>query len=150
MANFFRGFIALLVASLTTAIIGSVFSSQFVISELISIGAEIPFSTRLSMTADDFGILPSLMPLTLICFVIAFSIASLCNKYIGGKRIVWYIIAGSAGLMATLLVMKAVLVVTGIAGTRSTLGFLSFGLAGAVGGWVFAKLTNSLAKPGDR
>ena len=149
MSNFFRGLIALLIASSTTALIGSVFSSQFVISDLISIGAEIPFSDRLSMTVDDFGILPSLIPLTLICFVIAFSIGSLCIKYIGGQRIVWYIVAGATGLMATLLVMKVVLIVTGIAGTRSTFGFLSFGLAGAIGGWVFAKLTDSLANQGD-
>jgi len=148
MANFFRGLIALLVASLTTALIGSVFSSQFVISELISVGAEIPFSDRLSMTVDDFGILPSLIPLTLVCFVVAFSIGSLCIKYIGGNRIIWYIVAGAAGLITTLLVMKAVLIVTGIAGTRSTFGLLSFGLAGAIGGWVFAKLTNSLANQG--
>ncbi len=149
MTNFFRGLIALLVASLTTALLGSVFSSQFVMSDLISVGAEIPFSDRLSMTIDDFGILPSLIPLTLVCFVIAFSIGSLCIKYIGGKRIVWYMVAGAAGLMATLLVMKAVLLVSGIAGTRSTLGFLSFGLAGAIGGWVFAKLTHSLTNQGD-
>lgn len=149
MANFFRGLIALLVASLITALIGSIFSSQFVISDLISIGAEITFSDRLSMTVDDFGILPSLIPLSLICFVIAFSIGSLCIKYIGGTRVVWYAIAGAAGLMAMLLVLKAVFVVTGIAGTRSTLGFLSFGLAGAIGGYVFAKLTNSLANQGE-
>jgi len=149
MAIFFRVLIALLLASLTTAIIGSVFSSQFVIAELISIGAEIPLSTRISMTLDDFGILPALILLTAVCFVVAFTIAALCNKYIGGKRLVWYIAAGAIGLMTTLLIMKAVVLVTAIAGTRSAFGFLSFGLAGAMGGWLFATLTRSLSAQGE-
>ena len=53
------------------------------------------------------------------------------------------ILAGACALMATLMLLKAVFLITPIAGTRSTIGFLSFGLAGAIGGWVYAKISNA-------
>jgi hypothetical protein len=45
--------------------------------------------------------------------------------------------------MSTVLIMKAVLLITPIAGTRTVLGVLSFGLAGGVGGWVYDKITSA-------
>ena len=140
MSNNIRIFISLIVASITTAILGSLFSSQFVINDLIAIGADISMATRLSMSIDDFAILPALGAIVVVCFSVAFSVAGLCIRFIGGKQLWWFLAAGGLGLMATLLVMKAVFVVTAIAGTRSSLGFISFGVAGAIGGWIFANL----------
>lgn len=145
MKRFSRYLGGLIFAALTTSIIGSIFSTQFVIASLQDIDVNIPLATRLSMTIDDLAILQSLGLLTAACFVVAFIIAALCQRFIGGNRTLWHIIAGATALMTALLIMKAVLLITPIAGTRSTLGFMSFGLAGAIGGWVFALITSANA-----
>lgn len=141
MPNFLRNVVGLVAATLTTSVVGSVFSTQSVISSLRSLDVEVPLATRLSMTVDDLAILPSMAPLVAICFVVGFIVAPLCIRYIGGNRTAWHVVAGAVALITTLLVMKAVLLITAIAGTRSVFGLLSFGLAGAIGGWVYAKIT---------
>ena len=139
--NLLRNIVGLIVATLTTAIIGSIFSSQSVIASLQSLDIVVPLVTRLSMTLDDLAILTALAPVTAICFVVGFIVAALCVRFIGGNRTAWHILAGAAALVTTLLILKAVLLITAIAGTRTTLGLMSFGLAGAIGGWVYAKIT---------
>jgi hypothetical protein len=141
MPNFIRNVAGLIAATLATSVVGSVFSTQSVISSLQSLDVNVPLATRLSMTVDDFAILPSLAPLTGICFVVGFIVAALGVRFIGGNRTAWHIVAGAAALISTLLIMKAVLLITAVAGTRTLLGLLSFGLAGAIGGWVYAKIT---------
>ncbi len=141
MSSFIRKPVGLIAAALTASIIGSVFSTQSVIASLQSIDVEVPLATRLSMTVGDFAILPMLGGLTAICFVVGFTVAALCRRFLGGDRTAWYVIAGASALISTLLIMKAVLLITPIAGTRTLLGLLSFGLAGAIGGWVFAKIS---------
>jgi hypothetical protein len=141
MPNVLRNIVGLVTATLTTSVVGSVFSTQSVISSLQSLDVDVPIATRLSMTVGDFALLPSLAPLVAICFVIGFIVAAICVRRIGGNRTAWHIVAGAVALIATLLIMKAVLLITPIAGTRSLLGLTSFGLAGAIGGWVYAKTT---------
>jgi len=141
MPNFLRNVVGLISATLISSVVGSVFSTQSVISSLQSIDVNVPLATRFSMTVDDLAILLSLVPLIAICFVVGFFVASVCVRHIGGNRTAWHIVAGAVALITTLLIMKAVLLITPIAGTRSLLGLLSFGLAGAIGGWVYAKIT---------
>jgi len=142
MPSFFKNVLALVAAALTTSIIGSIFSTQSVIASLQSLDVKIPIATRLSMTVNDLGILPALTPLTAISFIIGFIVAALCLRFIGGNRSAWHSIAGACALVSMLLIMKAVLLITPIAGARTILGLLSFAVAGAIGGWVYAKLTN--------
>ena len=141
MSSFIRKPVGLIAAALTTSVIGSIFSTQSVIASLQSIDVVIPFGTRLSMTVNDLAILPALGPITSICFIIGFIVAALCTRFIGGNRTAWHMLAGAVALITTLLIMKAVLLITPIAGTRTLLGLLSFGLAGAIGGWVYTKIT---------
>jgi len=143
MSKFFRSIAGLIIAALVTSIIGSLFSTQSVIASLQSLDVEVPLTTRLSMTVNDLGILLALMPITAICFILGFLVAAIGLRFIGGNRIAWHIVAGASALICTLIVMKTVLLVTPIAGTRTLLGLASFGLAGAIGGWVYAKITNS-------
>ncbi len=142
MPSFFRTVLALVAAALTTSVIGSIFSTQSVIASLQSLDVKIPLATRLSMTVSDLGILPALAPLTVISFILGFIVAALCVRFIGGNRNAWHSVAGACALVSMLLIMKAVLLITPIAGARTLLGLLSFAFAGAVGGWVYAKLTN--------
>ncbi|MBL4671970.1 MAG: hypothetical protein JKX81_06885 [Arenicella sp.] len=141
MPNFLRHIVGLVTATLTTSVVGSVFSTQSVISSLQSLDVDVPLATRLSMTVGDLAILPSLLPIVAMCFIVGFIVTAFCVRYIGGNRTAWHIVAGAVALITTLLIVKAVLLITAIAGTRSLLGLLSFGFAGAIGGWVYAKIT---------
>jgi len=143
MLKFIHKLGALIAAAFTTAVIGSIFSTQSVIAGLQSVNVDIPLSTRLTMTLNDLGILAGLIPITAVSFIVGFSVAAACKRLLGGQRILWMILAGACALMATLILLKAVFLITPIAGTRSTLGFLSFGIAGAIGGWVYAKISDT-------
>ena len=132
---------ALIAAALATAMLGSIFSTQSVISSLNSLNVDVSMGDRLFMTINDFYILIALGPITLICFAISFIVAGFCHRLLGGNRTAWHIVAGATSLIATLFIIKAVVLVTLIAGTRTLLGLLSFAVAGAIGGWVYAKIT---------
>jgi hypothetical protein len=141
MLKFMQNVGGLIAATLVTSILGSIFSTQSVIASLAAINVDVPLATRLSMTVSDLNILIALGPITAICFIVGFIIAGLAHGYFGGNRTAWYVIAGASALITTLLIIKSILLITAIAGTRTPLGLMSFALAGAVGGWVYAKLT---------
>jgi hypothetical protein len=143
MPKFMQNVGALIAAAFVTSILGSIFSTQSVIASLMSINVDISLATRLSMTVNDLYILTALVPVTAICFIIGFTVVGLGYRFVGGNRTVWYVIAGATALISTLLIIKAMLLITPIAGTRTPLGLLSFAFAGAVGGWVYAKITAS-------
>ena len=52
-----------------------------------------------------------------------------------------YMLAGFVGLIAIHLIMKAVVGMTGVAATRTLAGLLAQGIAGALGGYLFHRLT---------
>lgn len=128
-------------AVVVAGVLASVFSTQFVIAGLQSIDVEIPLTTRLSMTLDDFGILGTMIPAVAACLLPAFLIAGLLWPRVPGGRTLWYVLAGGAALVAELLIMQATFDLMPIAGARSTFGLLMQGVAGASGGWAFARGT---------
>jgi hypothetical protein len=145
MRRTFKLAIALLVSAAVTALLASVFSTQFVVAGLQAINVEIPVSTRLSMTAADFGILTVLLPAVLACFLIAFVVAGFCASRLGGSRAGWFTAAGATSLIAELMIMQGVFGVMPVSGARSMAGLLTQGIAGAVGGYLFAWLTHQQA-----
>ena len=147
MRTFLVYVLAFIVAVAVAGVTGSVVSTQFVIAALNSIDVAVPFGVRISMTVRDFGILPTLLPAVAACFLPGFLVAGLCASKIGGSRIGWFTVAGATALVAELMLMRAALGLMPIAGARSTFGMLSFALAGAAGGWVFARLTTRRTSP---
>ncbi|MGB5164568.1 MAG: hypothetical protein WBN61_04865 [Woeseiaceae bacterium] len=133
---------ALLLCAAVTALLASIFSSQFVIAGLQTINVDIPFSTRLSMTVADFGILTVLLPAVLACFLVAFLVAGLCAARLGGSRSGWFIAAGATSLVTELMIMQGVFGVMPVSGARSIAGLLAQGVAGAAGGYLFARITS--------
>lgn len=141
MRSFLIRLLAFLAAVVTAAVLGSVFSTQFVIAALGSIGVVVPIDVRLATTVRDFGILPTLVPAVTACFLIGFLIAGLCAAKIGGSRRLWFALAGGSALVCELLIMEATLGLMPVAGARTYPGLAAFGVAGAVGGWLYARLT---------
>ena len=141
MRVFLIRLLAFLASVLAAAVLGSVFSTQFVIGALGSIDVAVPIDVRLTTTIRDFGILPTLVPAVAACFMIGFLVAGLCAAKLGGSRRIWFALAGGAALVCELLVMEASLGLMPVAGARTHAGLAAFGVAGAAGGWIFARLT---------
>ena len=138
----FLHYAAMFVGAVVVAgVLASVFSTQFVIAGLQSIDVAVPLPTRLSMTFDDFGILGTLVPAVAACFLPAFLIAGLLWPRVPGGRSLWFVLAGGAALVAELLILQASFDLMPIAGARSTFGLFMQGVAGATGGWAFARGT---------
>lgn len=128
-------------AVVVAGVVASVFSTQFVIAGLQGIDVEVPFLTRLSMTVDDFGILSAMIPALAACFLPGFLVAGLLWPRVPGGRTFWFVLAGGTALVTELLIMQANFDLMPIAGARSTFGLLMQGVAGAFGGWLFARGT---------
>ena len=133
--------VSFVAAAAIASVLASFCSTQFVIAGLSAPGIDIPPSTRLAMTLDDLGILKALLPAIAACWLVAFPVAALCSRKLGGNRMAWFAAAGGIALVAELLIINAVLGVTIIAGARSLPGLACLGLAGVIGGAVFAHLT---------
>ena len=134
---------AFIAAVLCTSTLASIFSTQFVVSALQDIGVLVSLGTRLLMTLQDLAIFETLLLVTTACFFVGFSVATLCIKYIGGPRLIWFAVAGASALICTLLLMTWHFHLTPIAGARSFLGLMFQAIAGTIGGLLFAKLSHS-------
>lgn len=139
---------AFLAAVLATSLLASVISTQFVLAGLTSIGVDVALGDRLAMTFADFGILPTLTLAVAACFLVGFPVAALMASRTAPRREIWFIAAGAAALIAELLIMRATLGLMPVSGARSLAGLASQGMAGAVGGWLFAALTTSFSGQG--
>ena len=146
MRAFLIRLLAFIASVLATAVIGSVFSTQFVIAALGSIDVTVPLDVRLATTFRDFGILPTLVPAVAASFLIGFLVAGICASMLGGSRAFWFALAGAMALVSELLIMQAVLGLMPVAGARTASGLASFAVAGAAGGWLFARLTRRTEK----
>ena len=129
-----------------TSVLASVFSSQFVMAGLTDLGVRIPLSARLYMTTADLGILPMMLMAFSISLLVGFSIAGICVLK-GGNPSVWFAMGGSIAIISQLLILESIFGSMPIAGARSALGLVFQGVAGAIGGWLFARLAT---RPGMR
>ena len=84
---------------------------------------------------------PMLGILVAFCFLIAFPVAALIVRFLPNLRTVGYVAAGGVAILAALYSMEAALATVPIAGARTPAGLVAQGVAGAVGGFVFALLS---------
>lgn len=132
---------AYLVAIVATTVTGSVLATQFVLAELRTMQVAVPFGVRIETTVHDvIGMGPTFAPIVAAALLVAFLVAALLTRFIPLPDRRWYLVGGFVGIIAALLLIKAVLGGTPIAGARGTLGLLSQGMAGLIGAWVFTKL----------
>lgn len=134
-------------AVLVTFVLASIFATQFIMGNLQDMGMTVTFSDRFSATLHDIeGLSGIYLPLIAISFIISLPVAAGVIKFAPNMRLIGYVLAGAVGLVALHLIMKAALGLTGIAATRTVMGLLSQGLAGAIGGYLFYWLTGMLGK----
>lgn len=137
---------AFLAAVLSTSVLASVLSTQFVLALLGDLNIDVSFADRVAMTWADFGILPAMGMAVAACFLIGFPVAGLLASRVGGDRRLWFALAGCSALLVELAIMRSTLGLMPISGARTTAGFIAQGAAGAAGGWLFAALTTGLSQ----
>lgn len=137
---------AYIAAVLTTAVVGSVSSSQFVYAALVRIdGVSIPFGTWLQSTLVDLKMMLTLAPVLAIGLLLGFLVAGALNKWTRLDRKKLMIAAGGAAWLVAILIMSQVFSLNPIAGARSMLGLVCQVLAGMLGGYAF----HFLSKPNN-
>ena len=139
--KFVKAFFAYLLAVVATTVLGSVAATQFILAELRTMQVAVPFSVRIETTVHDIvGMSPTFAPIVAGALLVAFLVAALLTRFVPLPDRRWYLVGGFVSIIAALLLVKAMLGGTPIAGARGTLGLVSQGIAGLFGGWVFAKL----------
>ncbi|MDP1627735.1 hypothetical protein [Parvibaculum sp.] len=134
--------LAFVLAVVVTTVLGSIAHTQFVLAGLADVGADVSLSDRLSMTAHDIvGMGPLYGAIIGLGFVVAMLAGALVFRLAGTQRTLIYVVAGAAAVAVALTTMGIVYDITPIAGARSTLGFVTQMVAGALGGFAFARVS---------
>ena len=127
---------------LITFLLASIIGTQIVLADILSFGLDVSLSDRISATLHDIlGLAPTLSILISAAFLVAFVVAALCKRLLGGNRAYWYLAAGFTSLPATLVLIKLIMGGTLFAATRTGFGMLLIAVCGLVGGGLFARLT---------
>ena len=132
-----RWIAGLLAAALVTYVVAVIVNAQFVMN---AHGVPISVGDRLNMTAFDVSNMWLYLVIILVALLLGFLIAGLLKRFLPSLSSVAYPIAGAAAIGATLGLMYLQFQTVPISGARSAPGFASQVLAGAIGGWVFAKI----------
>ena len=135
--------LAWILGVMATVVLGVGFQTQNVISKLNAVGAEVSLGDRLSMTAYDIFHLGSLYGIFIsVALAIAFLIGERVIHFAKANRTLVYAAAGAVAIWVLLFTMKTQFFDTHIiAGARDAIGISLQMLAGAVGGFVFSKVS---------
>ena len=137
-----RVIIGYIVAVLATYVVGTMVISQINLASVEALGAPIDWSVRIdAMVHDALHMYDIYLPLVAISFLIALPVAGLIIRWQPNLRLVGYVLAGFVGLIAIHVLMKAMLGMSGVAATRTMLGLIAQGVSGAVGGYLFHRMT---------
>jgi hypothetical protein len=147
MAGLKRTLLPYIAAVLTGGLLTTILSTQVILHYLANAGARMPLAVRAEATWTDLaGFAPTLTALSAIGYAIAFPVAALVSRRIGGLRTFGYALSGYVMIMVMIhaieIFYQTVLgsTITPIASGRDLWGLALIGLGGAVGGLVFAWL----------
>jgi len=133
---------AFLVAVIGTYILGVLFIGQGNLANVAEMGLTVEFSDRLDTLLHDLTHMTAIyLPLVTVSSIIAFSVAAAIIRLTPNLRLIGYVSAGFVALIALHLILKMVLGLTGVAPTRTIMGLIAQGAAGAFGGYLFHILT---------
>lgn len=133
--------LAFLAAVAATAVLGSLVQTQLALAALSGLGVEIGFGERLAASgADLLGFAPMYAGVVAAGFLLAFPVAALLTRWLPTLRHRLYALAGAVAILTALLLMRTLLGLSPVSSARGVNGLALHGLAGAVGGLVFALL----------
>ena len=134
-------------AVLAVYLLGAWVSTQMVLNAVVELGLPVTLSERFATGLHDMtGMAPVYLPLVTIALLIGFPVAALVMRFVPGPRTVGYALAGAAALFAVHEIMPAILGMHMFPATRSAAGVAWQVAAGAVGGYLFARLLANQSK----
>lgn len=129
-------------AVLLTAAVGSILQTQFNLAAIAALSEPIGLMTRLQVTAQDLlGFMPLWSLVVALALLPAFTLAAGLYRWTKWSRLVWFVVAGVAALASALWLLNWVLPITPIAALRSNAGYWAMASSGALGGWLYVRLT---------
>lgn len=149
MGRFLKTYLGPLIAAvIATLVTGVVFQTQRVIAMMKTVGGDVSFTDRLSMTAYDLQHLGSLYGVfILIALSIALSLAIFIARRKPALSLPILMSAGAIAMLVLLFAMKQVFFdIHIIAGARDGLGIAMQMLAGAFGGYAFYRFRRKSAQ----
>lgn len=129
-----------LLAVASTYLIGVLLVTQFNISQVTQLGPAVSLTSRAQTVLHDWlGMLEIYLPLIAIAMFTALLVTGLVlNRFL--PRSAWlYALAGLVAMVALHQIMNLVFEISAVAPTRTSLGLLAQGLAGAIGGYTFER-----------
>ena len=127
---------------LLTYVVASILVTQSNLGNLQMLGMEVGLADRAGATFHDIiGMSSSYLLLILVAFILALPVAAGLARVLPGQRALLYALAGFAAIVALHVIMKTLLGVSGIAATRTLAGLMGQGIAGAIGGFCFHRLS---------
>jgi hypothetical protein len=139
--------LAFMVAVLGGYVFAVLAYSQLNLSNLTDMGVAVGFSDRFGTFAHDVLSMTSMyLPIMTVALLVAFLLAALVLRWVPHLRVLGYVLAGAVGMLAVILFFKVAMGTNPIAVTRTLVGLVSQGLAGAVAGLVYVRVTQGLSR----
>ena len=137
-----------LAAIAVTYLLAAISATQHVASSLESMGLPVSVGTRISMVGQDLvGMAGMFLPLIAFGFLVAFLVTALLCRWWGRWRNALYALAGACALICIHVALNLAFDITPVAIARSTSGLMLQGLAGALGGYVYAVFSPHISVP---
>ncbi|MCC5812437.1 MAG: hypothetical protein JJU06_18905 [Ectothiorhodospiraceae bacterium] len=132
---------AFVVAVAVTAVLSSIAQTQYNMLALTAMGVLVPPGTWLQVVLRDLvGFAPIYAIVVAVAFLLAFIVAAQLARWLPRQRMVLFMLAGAAGILAAVLLINGLAPMTPVAITRYLTGTAILCGAGAVGGWVYMLL----------
>jgi len=141
LARLVRTVFAWLIGSFATYVLASLLHTQLILHELGALDVALSVDERLSTTWGDFLGLRLYGVVVALSMAIGFIIVYLASR--PSTRRWHYALGGTIAIAIALITMRLSFSITPIASAREPLGLALHCVAGALGGWVFARLSLS-------
>lgn len=125
-------------------------ASGHVLSQLSDLGVELSTGQQLAHVSHDWlGFTGIFLPVIVVGLLVGFVVARLLLKIdaLANLTTLAYVAAGAVAVLSIHLILNQQFDMHPIASSRTGLGLLMQAVAGAVGGWLFAKLSYPSARP---
>ncbi len=133
------GYVAAVLATLVAA---SLVHTHFTLHGLRALGAVISAADAWALARGDLaGLGPAFGAVIALALLVGFLVAGLVRRFLPWPRPLAYGLGGGAALLTALWLMHWSFEITPIGSARSWAGLLSLGLAGALGGVIFALIS---------
>ncbi|MEM1231238.1 MAG: hypothetical protein AAGI15_11915 [Pseudomonadota bacterium] len=138
-----RRLLAFVLAVLGTYAVACISATQGALAALPEIAQPISMGVRLQTTIADLGGMAlRFAPLITLALVAGFAVAAAVIRWLPNLRTLGYVLGGATALVAMHLIMKSTFDnIAPVAATRTVVGLAAQGVAGAFGGWLFARIS---------